>query len=480
MSGVLADTAALRLATLARARLSGRRLVAVSIGPRQLAGLTAFAAELVGVIAVVPAGGPPLPLGAAGDGPPLLWLVGASRDIFSHVVDEFAATLVRARVAVEAFLAEIDPDAQATVIAYLPVPQDIFGARPIWAQDAALCRSLEDKGSAALPTVLPTPPSVPLRWPCTAASWAATQAELGATTLVVQALGLSGGGAGTRVCEDFAAAEARLPALGPGPLRATAWVAGEPCNVMGLVTGDAEVLALPPSRQLVATDELGCPGYAGNRFEAADFSADEREAIAGELRRCGQMLARRGFHGPFGLDFLRVDASTRVYHDLNPRMNGAAGLLAEIVADAQPELASALPAVLLSQPRLAGEVPALEHALAAAVAARPRWRWFLAATLATPRTIATVPPAGRWHIAPRGPVLRWCGPDGALDDEHASLAVTLVAGVTLAAGDRVVLGDLSCTPTLGRALLAAHGERTAALLLAAMFHATCPKEQAWT
>ena len=181
-----------------------------------------------------------------------------------------------------------------------------------------------------------------------------------------------------------------------------------------------------------------------------------------------------------GLDFLRVDASTRVYHDLNPRMNGAAGLLAEIVADAQPELASALPAVLLSQPRLAGEVPALEHALAAAVATRPRWRWFLAATLAAPRTIDTVPPAGRWHIAPRGPVLRWCGPDGALDHEHASLAVTLVAGVTLAAGDRVVLGDLSCTPTLGRALLAAHGERTAALLLAAMFHATCPKEQAWT
>ncbi|MBK7825677.1 hypothetical protein [Nannocystis sp.] len=504
MSEVLADTAALRLATLARARLSGRRLVAVSIGPGQLAGLTAFAAELVGVIAVVPAGGPQLPLGTGGDGPPLLWLVGASRDIFSHVVDEFAATLVRARVAVAAFLAQIDPDAQATVIAYLPVPQDIFGARPLWAQDAALCRSLEDKACAALPTVLPTPPSVPLRWPCTAASWAAMQAKLGAATLVVQALGLSGGGAGTRVCEDFAAAQARLPALGPGPLRAAAWVRGEPCNVMGLVTGDREVLALPPSRQLVATDERGCPGYAGNRFEAADFSAEEREAIAGELRRCGQMLAQRGFHGPFGLDFLRVDASTRVYHDLNPRMNGAAGLLAEIVADAeprraspllsqperasplpavplsQPELASALPAVLLSRPRLAGELRALEDALVAAVAARPRWRWFLAATLPAPRTIATVPPAGRWHIAPVGPVLRWCGPDGALDDEHASLAVTLVGGVTLAAGDRVVLGDLSCTPALGRALLAAHGERAAALLLAAMFHATCPKDQPWT
>lgn len=492
MSEVPADPAALRLATLARARLAGRRLVAVSIGPGQLAGLTAFAAELAGVIAVVPAGGPQLPLGTGGDGPPLLCLVGASRDIFTHVVDEFAATLARARQAVEAFLARIDPDARATVIAYLPVPQDIFGARPVWAQDAALCRTLEDKGCAALPSLLPTPPSVPLRWPCTAARWAAMQAELGATTLVVQALGLSGGAAGTRVCEDFAAAQARLPALGPGPLRAAAWVRGEPCNVMGLVTGDGEVLALPPSRQLVATDERGCPGYAGNCFEATDFSADEREAIAGELRRCGEMLARVGFHGPFGLDFLRVDAGTRVYHDLNPRMNGAAGLLAEIVADAEPGLASALPAVLLSQGRLAedlpalseaglaGELPALEDALVAAVAARPRWRWFLAATLATPRTIATVPPAGRWHIAPLGPVLRWCGPDGALDDEHASLAVTLVGGVTLAAGDRVVLGDLSCTPALGRALLAIHGERAAARLLAAMFHATCPKEQAWT
>jgi hypothetical protein len=231
---------------------------------------------------------------------------------------------------------------------------------------------------------------------------------------------------------------------------------------MGLVTGDGEVLALPPSRQLVATDELGCPAYAGNRFEAADFAADERAQIAEEVRRCGQMLARQGFHGPFGIDFLRVDRSTRVYHDLNPRMNGAAGLLAEIVAGAEPGLGSALPAVLLSQVRLAAELPALEAGLAAAVALRPRWRWFLAARLRTRRTIEEVPPAGRWHIAPGGPVARWCDDGGALDDEHASLVVTLVGGVTLAAGERVVLGDLGCTPALGRALLAAHGERAGA------------------
>jgi hypothetical protein len=477
---VRAELAARRLAAVARARLAGRRVVAVSIGPAQLAGLAEFGAELVGVIAVVPAGGPELALGTGDDGPPVLWLVGASGDIFTHVVDTFAATLTRARAAVAAFLARIDPDARATVIGYLPVPQDIFGARPVWAQDAALCRTLEDKGNGALATVLPTPRFVALRWPCSAARWAGLQAELGARTLVVQALGLSGGGAGTRVCEDFAAAAARLPALGGGPLRAAAWVDGEPCNVMGLVTGDGEVLALPPSRQLVATDELGCPAYAGNRFEAADFAADERAQIAEEVRRCGQMLARQGFHGPFGIDFLRVDRSTRVYHDLNPRMNGAAGLLAEIVAGAEPGLGSALPAVLLSQVRLAAELPALEAGLAAAVALRPRWRWFLAARLRTRRTIEEVPPAGRWHIAPGGPVARWCDDGGALDDEHASLVVTLVGGVTLAAGERVVLGDLGCTPALGRALLAAHGERAGARVLVAMFVATCPEGQAWT
>jgi hypothetical protein len=162
---VRAELAARRLAAVARARLAGRRVVAVSIGPAQLAGLAEFGAELVGVIAVVPAGGPELALGTGDDGPPVLWLVGASGDIFTHVVDTFAATLTRARAAVAAFLARIDPDARATVIGYLPVPQDIFGARPVWAQDAALCRTLEDKGNGALATVLPTPRFVALRWP---------------------------------------------------------------------------------------------------------------------------------------------------------------------------------------------------------------------------------------------------------------------------------------------------------------------------
>ena len=270
------------------------------------------------------------------------------------------------------------------------------------------------------------------------------------------------------------AATRYVPALGSGPLRVAAFVPGDPCNVMGLVTDDGEVLALPASRQLVAGDASGCPVYAGNRFEAGDFTADERAAIAGEVRRCGRMLARAGFHGPFGLDFLCVDASTRVYHDLNPRMNGAAMLLAEIVGD----MAFALPAVLLSRPRIS-ELPALEGAIAAAVARSPRWRWFVADTVAGARTIEGVPPAGRWQIAAAGPVARWCGPDGEIDDEHAVLAVTLPAGLRVAAGERVVLGDLSCTPALGRALLAAHGERAAARLLAAMFVATCPKGQAW-
>jgi hypothetical protein len=243
---------------------------------------------------------------------------------------------------------------------------------------------------------------------------------------------------------------------------------------MGLVTGEGGVLVLPPSRQLVGGDASGCPVYAGNRFEAGDFTAQERGAIAGEVRRCGQMLGQRGFHGPFGLDFLRVDAGTRVYHDLNPRMNGAAMVLAEIVGDP----AFALPAVLLSRPG-SEALRSLEDALVSAVAGRPRWRWFVADVVAEARTIAAVPPAGLWQIAADGPVARWCGDSGAIDDEHALLSATLAPGTRLMAGERVVLGDLSCTPALGRALLAAHGERAAARLLAAMFAASCPTGQAW-
>ena len=487
------------LADLARSAVQGLPCFAVAIAPAQLADLARFGAHVLGDIAVLPAGAP-----APAPTRPLLAVHGDTSDIFAHVVGGFARALTRTRAEIAAFLDAHDPARRAAIIAYLPVPKDIFGGRPLLAQDAAVSLALEDKASRALADALPGPPTAPLPWPCDAATWQDLQRRLGAETLVVQALGHSGAGAGTRIVDRFEHAAHRLADLRGRPLRAAPFIAGDPCNATALIPAEGPVIALPPSRQRIALTPAGRPLYAGNVFDPADSSADERAAIADDLRRLGQSLAALGLRGPFGVDFIRAPDGRRHYHDLNPRMNGAIGLVADALRG--PEGASPLPVLLLARRAFSPtEAAAVEAAADAAIQRRPRARLLLSAPVTRPTRLDALPPSGPWRIdlaplraTPCPPPVPWASlPTTPLADdplasaaappspaselhlltlgapppspapwpapcapapELADLVVTLAPGATFVAGDRLVLGELTTSLDLDRRLTAALGD----------------------
>lgn len=464
MSG--AGEGAARLVDLARAALEGARVIAVGIGPAPIPGLEPLGADVRGRIAVMPAGAGSKP----GDDPRLLWLRGRERDIFAHVVHGLARALDDARAEVSAFLDRVDPRAEATVLAYLPVPVDIFGRRRVLAQDAARSRVLEDKRSPALAEGLPAPRRLRLPWPCDPAGWEAIAAELGATRLVVQAMRLAGGGLGTRIVDGYAEAKAHLGEL-EGELQAAAFLAGDPCNVMGLVPIDGPTIALPASLQVIAEERRGRPVYAGNRLDERDFTEGERAAIAEEIRAFGERLRGRGFHGPFGVDFIRDPGGRRCYHDLNPRMNGAVGLLDELVGEALAAPSPLLPLLLGRGHFTRDEARRVEVEVDAARRGRPRWRLFLSTRAREPRSVVRAPRAGLWAIDPPTLGVAWVAAEGPLASGIGRLRPALVAGAQLLAGDRVVVGDLSCGPELGHALLACHGPAAPDLLARALMRA---------
>jgi len=475
------------LGAFVRRSVEGVPVIAVGIGPAPIPGLVEHGASLVATISAVPAGSGAAPESES----PLLWIEGAERDIFAHVVDGFSAALASAEAELVAFLRRVDPLEEATILAYLPIPRAPFGARRFWAQDAALSRRLEDKSSPLLAEQLPGLRYVELGWPCDEQRWSGIEAELGTSELVVQSLGLHGGGAGTRIVRGYEDACRRLPALGAGPLRASAFVPGGPANVMGVVPATGPTIVLPPTVQLVRVDASGCPIYAGNRLAAEDFSAAERRAIAEEVRSLGERLGREGFVGPFGLDFLRDREGRHLYHDLNPRMNGAAGLLAEVVdgvdgADGVDLVdcggigensglsCSPLPLLLLAARDYDdSEVAWIESHIAAAAAELSRWRLFVATTVAEPRTIEAPPLSGRWRVDPVSLAVSrvddaLLGPVAADGPELVRLFVSLAPGSSRRPGERLVVGELSCGSSMGRALWRAHGYETPARLADAL------------
>ncbi|MEZ4381880.1 MAG: hypothetical protein R3A79_11045 [Nannocystaceae bacterium] len=462
-------SAAQALVDLAREALVGAPVIVVGVGPSPVPGLAELGAQVRATISVVPAGGPPAPPSEA----PRLWIEGAERDIFAHVVDGFARAIEGAAPAIERLLARVDPRREAAIVSYLPAPRRVFGGRPWRAQDSALSRALEDKAAGVLDGALPQLRYAALRWPCARARWSAIEAELGSTCLVVQALGLAGGGAGTRIVRSYDEATRRVPALGEA-LRVARYVDGTAGNVMGVVPPSGPILALPASVQLVAEDGSGAPVYAGNRFTAADFSVAEREAIAADVRGFGERLRARGFVGPFGLDFLRDSAGSRRYHDLNPRMNGAAGLIAELAAEALGRGPAPLPGLLLSgRAYSAAQAEATQAAIAELVRARPRWRIFLACVVDAPFALDAPPVAGRWAVEVDPLRLAWRDAELAapLDPRLAHLRVSAPPGLRLRAGDRLVLGELSVAPALGEALWRAHGAATPERLVRALLAA---------
>jgi hypothetical protein len=437
----------------ARKRIDGRSLVLVGIGIDQIRGFASAGGRVVGGISVVPSGSP------ATEHPeafPVHTLSSTTRDILEHVVWAYAATIRDAGSEVAEFLDRADPEHTATVAGYLPVPHECLGGRAAWIVDSSVSLPLEGKVGPDTPLagVVPVIPSVRLPEGPPGDWWDELCSELDAGRLVVQAAGVSGGGTGTYICTS----PNEVPALTGGFV--APFIEGMAGNAMGVVDDEGITAVFPASRQLLRADPHGRPIYAGN-VTGERWAQEERDAIGDDVRAVGQFLAAAGFFGPFGVDFIRRPDGRRLYHDLNPRMNGVVDSLSRLI---DSEATVPLVSVVLSRPQWSSdEISALEDTVHGAATRSPLARLWLTSAVERPRTIASVPASGRWWVDPTKVTVSYAGGDtGSWGDDQlgpqggaaqegpgegfhvAELQPTLPAGLELRPGDRLVLGNLYC------------------------------------
>lgn len=271
----------------ARKRIEGQRVVVVGIGVDQMRGFVEAGANVVGAVAVLPAGGPAAVFDEAF---PVLVLQGTSRDILAHVVGGYAAAIGRAESDVARFLDEVDPDRSAAVAGYLPIPHAVLNGRRPWTADSAISTVLEAKVGAATPlaATVRVIPTIPLPAGTAHDWWPRVCEQFDADRLVVQVAGLSGGGTGTFVCDGPAAVPVGIHGF------VSPFVDGLPANVMGVVDDTGATIVLPASRQLLRSDDRGRPLYAGN-ITGEHWVTDHRNALGDEVRAIGRSLAATGF-----------------------------------------------------------------------------------------------------------------------------------------------------------------------------------------
>ncbi len=132
-------------------------------------------------------------------------------------------------------------------------------------------------------------------------------------------------------------------------------------NINAVVCED-QVLLSHPSLQLVGIPQ--CTGrlsaYCGNDFGAAQrLSSAAVQAIYEQTRKIGLWIARQGFRGLWGLDFV-LDGSDVYPLDLNARLQGSTALLTEL-----QEVEAEAPLVLAHALSFLEGGPELLHRLAA-------------------------------------------------------------------------------------------------------------------
>ena len=310
---------------LARFAISNRPLILVGIGVDQLRSFEVFGGQIKAAVCVLPPNLTFLPFDEAF---PVLKLESRTQDIFQIVVDDFAKTLCRNKDQVIRFFNEVDCSRESVVVSYLPLPHALLDGRQGWAQDSGVSRWIEKKSNMAeiLQNKLAVVPGEIVSRPFDLESWNSLVERLGTSKLVLQQTGLNGGGLGTCFCVTYPDACKVLSKWKQHEIKISERVEGTACNIMGSIIDLSRTLILPLSRQLVS-EEDGLPIYAGNDFSPF-LPDDEIAEITREVRQIGKVLAERGFRGPFGLDFIRKSDGTRLYHDINPRMNGAVDSLA--------------------------------------------------------------------------------------------------------------------------------------------------------
>lgn len=109
-----------------------------------------------------------------------------------------------------------------------------------------------------------------------------------------------------------------------------------PINVGATVWGPETVSVHRPSLQLIGIPELvGRPfGYCGNDFTAAqDLDRTHIDAIEERVQKIGRWLARHGYLGTFGVDFLLHDGEL-LFTEINARFQGSTHLSSQLSIEA--------------------------------------------------------------------------------------------------------------------------------------------------
>lgn len=446
--------------------IGGVPLILVGSGFKQFSNLLQLGGSALGAILVLPETfrAPELNVGF-----PILQLKAATACYSDLAAWDLAETLAL-EAGVGEFLDRIDPHRAATVVSPYGIPHHTLGGRRVWAPDAALCRRLESKTTrgAVLSQELPwvnaerAPRRVSHRW------WSSARARLGTDTLVIQETGSNAGGTGTYICRTIGQAGGAIAALNGTAGRVTPFIEGTPCNVMGYLTARGQVIVLPASRQLSFTDSQGRPIYAGNVF-GESWDVTELTAIRREVEVAGRRLARSGYVGPFGLDFIRLKDGRRAYHDLNPRVNG---VISSLNMCAGPVMG-----MLLTGPAWDFEdLVAAQVEIEAAVQEHPMARWRLTGMFGR-KDIERLPADGNYRLDIEHPALTWLGTEMGpelVGGERVVVQAELFPGYPQESNQRIILGNLWCSLEMLEALGSRFGDSVVERLIEALARPSVP------
>ncbi|MCX6526000.1 MAG: ATP-grasp domain-containing protein, partial [Actinobacteria bacterium] len=323
----------------------------------------------------------------------------------------------------------------------------VLNGRETTSPDSALTMHLESKSVAKelLDSAVPTLRSLKVEGAQAAIWWETATAQLGSDRLVVQDTGLSSGGSATYICSS---AE-QVPAL--NEVVVTPYATGRPCSVMGIVSADS-TLVLPAARQIISVDDKNRPSYQGNITGEA-WSEESRAGIEAEVKAVGGVLAKRGFVGPFGLDFIEVSQQVRRYIDLNPRIIGLAASFAQLL---WPRTETPPMSAMLTAGSWGSEArKELGGAIHDAAIRRPLARVWLTSTARATGPPRELPRAGTLHLdLNQFPLLSTAETPSSSPALWQPLASE---DSSLTAGDLAVLGSLYCDPPVIDSLIKKFG-----------------------
>lgn len=165
------------------------------------------------------------------------------------------------------------------------------------------------------------------------------RSEFSARFVVQRALGAAG--SGTFLVSDESGLESAAAAVGDESIYVAPFLGGFSLNVNAIVV---EGRAYPgfPNVQLSGVEQLSAPwgGYCGNDYTAASqLEGSLIRDVQAQTERIGEWLAREGFDGLYGLDFVINEDDGRAYGvDLNPRWQGSTvlSIQAELAAGRLP------------------------------------------------------------------------------------------------------------------------------------------------